>query len=436
MVAKLNYSFGSISQLGKEKEFNTDSIIDFAIQDGHVFLLCDGHDGNEGHGALAAKLTAESIKKYFFNRTYKNLLAALTNAVTFANFSVHEQSLKDAKYNNIGATLAILIYKNNKVYYAYAGDSRIYLYKNQALKALTLDHVADRYNPAGSDVNVLVGRNRDIKFGVCKSPLEITVGDKILLCTDGLSDVVIKEDIAEVLQDDDTSPDHKAMLLAKKADENDGADNTSVYVVEFDNNIPVPKAKKNISKLLKTGVLAILVAGILGFGGFKAYEFFTNRDNSKIEKEALVMQEAEKPIVKESVVKDSVTVLAKAKIEKELAVKKSETVKKKTPSHTNTNQNSLFEHKIKFGENLYRLSLRYGISQQQLININGNKAKNLIAGSIIKIPVKAVHIVAKGESYSFISDKYNVKIDVICRANKLDKNQALSEGKKIAIPKK
>ncbi len=68
MNTKLNYSFGSITQLGKQQDFNSDAIIEFSILDGHVFVICDGHDGDEGHGALAAKLTADSIKKYFHNR--------------------------------------------------------------------------------------------------------------------------------------------------------------------------------------------------------------------------------------------------------------------------------------------------------------------------------------------------------------------------------
>ena len=74
------------------------------------------------------------------------------------------------------------------------------------------------------------------------------------------------------------------------------------------------------------------------------------------------------------------------------------------------------------------------ISQKQLTDINGNKAKNLVAGSILKIPVNAIHKVKAGESYSVISDKYNVKIKMICHASKIIESQPLKEGQTLIIP--
>ncbi len=80
------------------------------------------------------------------------------------------------------------------------------------------------------------------------------------------------------------------------------------------------------------------------------------------------------------------------------------------------------------------MGLRYNISQKQLIDINGDKAKKLIAGSIIKIPVKAIHKVKSGESYSTISDKYNVKIKYICFASGIKSGSQLREGQILVIP--
>jgi len=64
MENKLYLSSGSKTQAGSAKEFNTDAMVDFTILDGHVFAVCDGHDGVNGHGALSSKLVTESIKKY------------------------------------------------------------------------------------------------------------------------------------------------------------------------------------------------------------------------------------------------------------------------------------------------------------------------------------------------------------------------------------
>lgn len=438
MSKKINYTFGSITQLGNEQSFNTDAIIDFPIFEGHVFLVCDGHNGEEGHGALAAKLAAESIKKYFYNKSYKDMLSALTNAVSFANYAVYSQAQKDDKYKNIGTTLAILIFKNQKIYYAYAGDSRIYLYKNEQLKALTLDHVEDRYNPSTSDVNVLIGKHKDIKFGVCKNPLQVSPDDYFLICTDGLSDVLGNQEITSIIGDKDTSPDHKALLLAQKVEEKQGKDNISAYVLEFSDKIAEEKSeptKKSIKVLLFTILGILIVLGVV-FG----IKFFKNNDNQKeIQTQAQAASEKEEIFATEDLVTED-TVLEEVpeaiqsepeKIEKKVKIKKEEIIQEKIADETHP---VFFQHKIQYGENLYRISLRYGVSQQKIIDLNGDFAKKFIAGKTIKIPVKAIHIVRKGESYSILSDKYNVKIASICRANQFDKNQSLSEGVKMVIP--
>lgn len=437
MNVKLNYSFGQNTQLGKDKEFNTDAVLEFPIPNGHVFLVCDGHDGDEGHGALASKLTAESIKKYFFNKNYKDTLHALTNAVTFANFSVFEQAEKDPKYKNIGSTIAILIYRNGKVYYAYAGDSRIYLHKDGKLKALTLDHVDDKYNPAESEVNILLGKEKDIKFGVCKAPFQVAVNDRFVLCTDGLTDVVSNDEISEVVGDHNTSPDHKAMLLMQKVDENAGSGNASIQVIEFDDKHKVPRGSIKTKQIINI-IAIVLGIGVIGIGAFLSYNYFSNRPSKstteapkKIKKEIPIIDIPEPEEKAVPVVEDKKTE-TKDKVE----ASKPEAVKpeSKPAIESKVVGDQFFYHQVQFGENLYRLSLRYGVSQEELKKINGSKAVNLIAGNSLKVPVRAVHVVKKGESYSVLSDKYNIKIDIICRANKLDRNQPLSEGEKVAIP--
>jgi protein phosphatase len=282
MDKELHLSFGSFTDAGQVNEFNTDALIEFKIADGHVFIVCDGHNGEHGHGALAAKLIVESIKKYFYNRTYKDMAKALTNAITFANVALFEQAQKDEKYKGMASTLAILIYYENKIYYAYAGDSRIYLYRNAKLQPLTRDHVDDPLNAIGADVKVLIGRSKDIKFGVCKTPIQIVEDDIFLLCTDGLTDQVTDTEIEEIIGDVDKAPEHKAKNLIDLADEKGGNDCVSVQVVEFAQVIelqkPKPKMKININfKLMLYWVLGTVALVALGFGGYKGYEAFKNR---------------------------------------------------------------------------------------------------------------------------------------------------------------
>lgn len=99
-------------------------------------------------------------------------------------------------------------------------------------------------------------------------------------------------------------------------------------------------------------------------------------------------------------------------------------------------QNVNHRHKVKYGENLYRLGLRYSVSQNELVRINGNKASNLVAGSYIEIPIKAKHTVKAGESWSVVSDRYNVRITSIAKASKVDASLSLKEGQLLIIPLK
>ncbi len=434
----LNINFGSITDNGKVKEFNTDAVSEFKILNGHVFVVCDGHDGVGGHGALASKLIAESIKKYFYNRSYKDMSKALTNAITYANFTLFEQTKKDAKYKGIGSTLAIVIYREGKLYYAYAGDSRIYVYKNNQLQPLTRDHVDDMENIAESEVKILLGKSKDIKFGVCKTPLEASENDTYLLCTDGLTDQLTEGEIANVLADADKASEHKCQNLIELAKEKGGKDCTSVQVIGFSTKVELHKFKKIINyKVVLYGLAGLIALAALGYGGLKGFEAIKNKKSEKqvinkiknIEKEKSLNIETNNAPTKE------VLTESKQKVEKNTKPTSQKTVKSKKADKKSVNPNkTYYRHKVKYGENLYRIAIRYNTTQKRLTNINGKKATNLIAGSFIKIPVMAIHKVKTGESFSVISDKYNVKISKICVATKISENTPLKDGQTLIIP--
>jgi protein phosphatase len=426
MNNSLYLGYGSKTNNGLVKEFNTDSIIEFEIPNGHVFVVCDGHDGPDGHGALASKLTTESIKKYFFNRSYKDIIKALTNAITFANITLFEQTKKDSKYNGIGSTIAILIYFNKNIYYAYAGDSRIYVLRDDELQPLTRDHVNNPDNPIDDEVNIFIGKDKNIKFGVCKKPLTANVNDVYMLCTDGLTDKLTKDDIVEVLSDKDKSSEHKCLDLIDLANEKGGEDCVSVQVIDFSEKITKPKIKKTLkTKYIILGILSIVIASVIGF--FEFNDDLSQKEEVVVEEQSDIIQEPEisdKLVVEEPTIEED--------IEQDNSVDEKE--KNEEVNNIEDNQEVFYNHKIKYGENLYRIAIRYNTTQLKLIEINGDRAKRLVAGTTIKIPVKAIHTVQSGESFSSISDKYKIKIRAICVANKLEKENPLKLGQKLIIP--
>jgi serine/threonine protein phosphatase PrpC/LysM repeat protein len=429
----LYLSFGVKTETGIDKEFNTDAFVEFDIAEGHVFAVCDGHNGVEGRGALASKMVAESIRKYFFNRTYSDFDKAITNAVVYANYTLYQQTLKDEKCKDIGSTLAILIVKNNKVWYAYAGDSRIYFLRDGKLQLLTRDHVETPEYPNDADVTILLGHQKDIKFGVCKQPLTIEANDLFLLCTDGVTDVLGKESLLEVLNDTNTAPEHKSLKLAEKVHEAGAKDNYTIQVLEFSEPVvetAVPQEPLNKKNLM--GIAAIVVSLLLVLAAFLFFPELKNKTDRKPKTEVVKPTEVDNQ--KKENNKKPEEKLHEQKNSEKLQQQKVQSGKQATVA--NTGKPVFYEHEIKYGENLYRIAIRYNVTQKELLAINGSVAEKLIAGKNLKIPVTAIHKVASGESFSTLSNKYNVKISLIVSANKMEPLQALPVGKMIVIPKR
>lgn len=453
MNDKLHISFGSKTETGSSKEYNTDSLIDFSILHGHVFAICDGHDGANGHGALASKMVTESIKKYFFNRSYKDIATALTNAVAYANYSLFELVTKDSKYQGIGSTLAILIYRGGKVYYAYAGDSRIYLVKNNSIQLLTRDHLNQTDDVPSAEVSILLGKSKNIRFGVSKNPLMAEAGDCFLICSDGLTDVIQDEEVLQILDDQNTSPEHKSLQLIEKVQALKGKGDISVQVIEFTQVEESQKSKKPLNlKPVFITMLIIILLGSFIYGGYKLYptlaswsqqsekptqneadEFadFENDDQKPLTESNEIpypdeAAEGKKVVVKELDKKEDAKATAKETVKKEKPKKEDAKVDKK--------QSTYYSHTIQAGENLYRLSLRYNVSQQKLIDLNGEAASKMISGQKLKIPITALHSIKSGETLESISSQYKIKVSDIKSANKMEESSKLKVGNELIIP--
>ncbi len=469
--------FGSTTHAGIVKEHNSDAVADFDIPDGHGFVVCDGRSGEQGHGALAAKLTAEEIKKYFYNRSYSNLSVALTNAVSYANYTVHQLSLKEEKFKGIGSTLAILLVYKNEVYYAYAGDSRIYFYSSGQIVPITRDHLPDNADRVNAEPLVLVGKEKDIKFGVCKNPILIEGHERFLICTDGLTDWVEPGEILEIIQDDDLSPEFKAVKLIEKANQAGGYDNVSVQIIEFSTMETNNKKtnKSNDSKSSVWSLVAILaIALVVIFIGYNGYKKLLNEgtdvhqnkttesavENLQSQSQYDMDQEEEMEEVKTSDddtyynesqtdddlnAEDSVTGVAEDTIESAIKANQEQVRRpnvivreEKKASEAELIQDDgeslVYYHLVEKGQNLFRIGLQYNVPLKTLEEINGEKATKLTVGEKLKIPVKALHKVQSGETLFALSKKYNSTVDDICKANKLDKNKGLTLGNTLVIP--
>lgn len=427
---KFNINFGSISNLGKVKEHNTDAVVEFPIADGHVFAVCDGHDGVEYGGALAAKITSEEIKRYFFDRSYANLSNALTNAVSYANYCVYNQSNKEEKYKGIGSTLAILIIQNDEAYYASAGNSRIYIHKDGQIAQITRDHIEN------GEVSVLVGKEKNIKFSVCKNPIQLDGNETFLLCTDGLTNQLSDNDIFDVLNNSDMSSEMKTARLIEMANNAGGTDNVSVQVIDF--STMTKKNEPQVSIWRTVAIISSLLLFIIVF-----YEIYKHKVNEGVPVQTAVEQvTAPSPESKNSnqeqpadnnVKEQQPNVNDQANTQAENKSAKSEPAQVSKPAKT-MDDNKIHIHVVEKGQNLFRIGLRYNVPLAKLEEMNGDAAKSLTIGARLKIPVKAIHKIVNGETIESIAARYGNPTSDIIKANQLSDGEQLEVGDDLVIP--
>ena len=423
---KFNINFGSISNLGKVKEHNTDAVVEFPIADGHVFAVCDGHDGVEFGGALAAKITTEEIKRYFFDRSYSNLSNALTNAVSYANYCVFNQANTNEKYNGIGSTLAILIVQNDEAYYASAGNSRIYIHKDGQIAQITRDHVEN------GEVSVLIGKEKNIKFSVCKNPIQLDGNETFMLCSDGLTSQLSDDEIFDVLNHSDMSSEMKTARLIDMANIAGGTDNISVQVIDF--STMTKKKEPQVSIWRTVAIVSSLLLFIIVF--YEIYKYKVNEGVAQPQNEETV---APSPVSKTEIAEQPADNQAKEqpKATNTANSQAENTTAKPEPTNNQAkplNDNKIHIHIVEKGQNLFRIGLRYNVPYAKIEELNGDVAKNLTVGARLKIPVKAIHKIANGETIESIAAKYGNPATDIIKANQPSDGEQLEVGDELVIP--
>jgi len=239
---------------GKVRKKNEDTIYINSEKVGvldNLFIVADGMGGHKA-GEVASRKAIEAFCAYVLEN-YDSLLKDgcveesrleefLKNAALKANKVVYELQVENMAWNGMGTTLSACVIRGNKIFYAHIGDSRIYAFYDGKINQVSLDHslVAEmqrlgrlteeeaRNHP---NKNVLIRAvGTDLRLEVETGTKEIPDGTKIMLCSDGLTDMVSDEDILTIMNSE-ASIVEKPGLLVDKANENGGKDNISVVII-------------------------------------------------------------------------------------------------------------------------------------------------------------------------------------------------------------
>jgi protein phosphatase len=227
-----------------------------------LMIIADGMGGrNFGEAAsLAAAETVEETLSVFLRegqKTLPDIEECLTNALKSANTKVQELSAESPDHEGMGTTCVIAVIQGNTLHVAHVGDSRAYMLRDQELIQITNDHsfVAEQVRAGAitkagakkSRLRNVITRAIGIEDELTPDYIQFNLDGvhAVLLCTDGLSNVVEDSDIAHLLAYADTAQD-AADKLIQMANDNAGNDNITAVIARVRNAGPLAEAVETV----------------------------------------------------------------------------------------------------------------------------------------------------------------------------------------------
>lgn len=235
----------SVTNIGKKRKLNQDYVYTSEEPVGHLpnlFIVADGMGGHNA-GDYASKLAVETMVEEIAVSEEQAPEAVLRMAVEKANAMVNGSAKKAPELEGMGTTVVAASCDGRSLSVANVGDSRLYVVGGHEIRQITRDHswVEDMVRSGGMgreearnhpDKNIItraVGAEDSVKTDFFSVTLR--EGDMILMCTDGLTNMLSDEEIRMIL---DGARDivEKAEELVRRANENGGRDNISVILIE------------------------------------------------------------------------------------------------------------------------------------------------------------------------------------------------------------
>jgi protein phosphatase len=238
----------SKSDIGLVRKLNEDACRSGVFDDGSAWaVVCDGMGGANGgdvaSGIAVEKIAAGIIAVCRAGMGDGEIKSAVTGAITRANAAVREKAKDDASLTGMGTTVVVAVVGSGKAHIAHAGDSRAYLLSpGSGIRQLTTDHsmvqeMVDkgditkqqaRIHPQKNIITRALGAEPSIRIDYLDIPF--SQDDRLLICTDGLSNYLDDEQInAEAQKLDGDGLTAKLVAMAKEAG---GGDNITVTLIE------------------------------------------------------------------------------------------------------------------------------------------------------------------------------------------------------------
>ena len=235
----MKVSVGVQSDVGRVREGNEDSF----LVDGPLYVVADGMGGHLA-GDVASSTAVDVISKRSSSASADDP-QTLAELIRGANAAIWERASSDPELHGMGTTCTLVLLDDTRAHIAHVGDSRAYLLRDGELRQLTEDHTlvarmvregrlreeeAERH-PQRSIITRALGVDADVEVDL--SMLDLRSGDRLLLCSDGLSSMIDRDEIAGGLSEH-PDPQDAADDLVARANDAGGEDNITVVVIDVD----------------------------------------------------------------------------------------------------------------------------------------------------------------------------------------------------------
>ena len=241
----------SATDVGQKRKMNQDYV--FTSEDAvgnlpNLFVVADGmggHNAGDFASSHAVEILVDEIRK---DADY-NPVKVIRHAIETANTEIIEQAQKDEGLRGMGTTMVVSTIVGQYAYVADVGDSRLYVVQGQ-IQQITKDHSLVQEMVRLGEISPEEARNHRDKNIITRAlgaektvdidffDLKLEAGDTILMCSDGLSNMVDDRKMEEIILDSEMELTEKGKTLIREANLNGGKDNIAIILVEpFTNEV-------------------------------------------------------------------------------------------------------------------------------------------------------------------------------------------------------
>jgi len=230
-----------ISDIGLQRKRNEDAfLIDHTR---NLFMVCDGMGGHRG-GDVASQMAIDTVDQYLVFNCFSEVPDALREAIQHANHRIWQAGRQNEDVREMGTTITAAVIEEGKIVAAHVGDSSLFIIHNQDIRKLTSDHTLAeqmlkdgllkkeemRVNAFNHVLTRALGTEVHVRIDLIEDVVQN--GDWVLLCTDGLSNLVEPQEIVAELEKHH-DPQTAARAFIDLALSRGGHDNITIILVHL-----------------------------------------------------------------------------------------------------------------------------------------------------------------------------------------------------------